>query len=163
MYIHGKSSTPTYKIWNTMILRCYNSNMQQYDDYGGRGITVCERWHDFESFLADMGERPEGMSIDRIDNDKGYDKANCKWSTRTEQNRNKRNSKLTLDQAVDICYRRITTKDSYRNIAADYDIPHTNVIAICNRTTWSEAMDIACKRIAQELKLPLSHTAVCQQ
>ena len=73
-----------------MMTRCYNENFGQWKDYGGRGIKVCHRWHKFENFLADMGVKPDGLTLDRKDNDKGYTKCNCKWSTRVEQNRNRR-------------------------------------------------------------------------
>lgn len=96
--IHGHtthtSSSPTYKSWHTMMQRCNNPNNTQYKDYGGRGITVCERWFVFKNFLADMGVRPEGMTLDRKNNSKGYTPRNCKWSTRSEQQRNRRNNNV---------------------------------------------------------------------
>jgi hypothetical protein len=70
--------------------RCFDPNTPGFRYYGGRGITVCDRWRDsFETFLEDMGERPEGMSIDRIENDLGYSPGNCRWATATEQNINR--------------------------------------------------------------------------
>ena len=86
---HGKPSK-TYQCWRKMRTRCENPNATRYADYGGRGITVCERWHDFAGFLADMGEQPPGLTLDRKDNDGNYEPGNCRWATRAEQNRNQR-------------------------------------------------------------------------
>jgi len=73
-----------------MIDRCFNKNRKAYSKYGGRGITVCERWMSFDNFRIDMGEKPKGLTIERIDNDKNYEPSNCKWGTMQEQNMNKR-------------------------------------------------------------------------
>lgn len=90
--------TPTYKAWMAMRMRCTQSAHKEYHRYGGRGITVCERWAIFANFLEDMGERPQGREIDRINNDGNYEPANCRWATHKEQMRNmSRNRILTLD------------------------------------------------------------------
>ena len=92
--IHGHTvggrATPTYRIWRSMLHRTSNPQDKKFPNYGGRGIGVCDRWRDFENFLADMGERPDGMSLDRIDNDDGYYPENCRWADATTQNRNRR-------------------------------------------------------------------------
>lgn len=95
---HGLSKSPTYTVWANMKSRCYRANHPQYNDYGGRGITVCESWiNSFENFLSDIGEKPFGLSLDRIDNNKGYSKENCRWASLKVQNRNKReNNILTI-------------------------------------------------------------------
>jgi len=82
--------SPTYISWQDMRQRCNYPKAVWYENYGGRGITVCDRWDRFENFLADMGVRPEGMTIDRKENDLGYFKENCKWSTPKEQANNRR-------------------------------------------------------------------------
>lgn len=88
----GKESR-VYSSWHSMGQRCRNPRATGYADYGGRGITICLRWQVFENFLADMGERPIGTSLDRIDNDGNYEPSNCRWATRTQQTFNRRKAK----------------------------------------------------------------------
>lgn len=94
---HGRTGTKIYKVWNNMVQRTTNPEYAFWEDYGGRGITLDKRWLDIEVFIQDMGEDPKGLQLDRIDNDKGYSKENCRWVTRTQNGRNKRNN-------IFVCY-----------------------------------------------------------
>lgn len=85
--------SPTYVSWASMHTRCSNENSRNFKHYGGRGISVCERWKSFENFLTDMGERPDGMSLDRVDVNGNYEPSNCKWSNQSEQVKNQRRYK----------------------------------------------------------------------
>jgi hypothetical protein len=82
--------SPTYKTWQAMKQRCFNKNSKSYKNYGGRRITICKRWLVFANFLMDMSERPEGMTIHRIDNDGHYEPGNCLWATRLQQSQDQR-------------------------------------------------------------------------
>lgn len=97
---HGMSGSKTYASWGQMIQRCTNPKTFSYPKYGARGIAVCQRWMNFENFLADMGERPPGKTIDRINNNGNYEPGNCRWATRTEQARNtSRNNFVVVNDA----------------------------------------------------------------
>ena len=106
---HGHGyGTPTYQSWRSLRARCDDASRK---NYGAKGISYCERWESFELFLKDMGERPEGMTLDRIDSSKDYCPENCKWSGSHEQSRNKRNSvkviyEGTQELLVDLCLRK---------------------------------------------------------
>lgn len=91
---HGMYGTSTYNSWSSIITRCTNIKNHKYPDYGGRGIQVCDRWLIFENFLSDMGDRPLGTTIGRIDNNGNYIKENCEWQGNKTQARNKRNTRL---------------------------------------------------------------------
>lgn len=116
---------PEYTIWGEMKARCLNKNRE---NYGGRGITVCSRWLRFEEFIKDMGTRPsKNHSIDRIDNDKGYFKENCKWATWKEQSRNKRNN-------VNITYQGKT--QCLPDWAEELGISKSTLQSRINRSNW---------------------------
>lgn len=97
---HGQSvpgkRTGTYRSWETMKSRCMNKSDPSFSLYGGRGIKVCKRWMKFDNFLKDMGDRARGETIDRINVNGDYESSNCRWATRTIQQRNKRNNRLVL-------------------------------------------------------------------
>lgn len=100
MKSHGhtknRKPSPTYSTWVNMLTRCENPKASQYSFYGGRGITICDRWHSFELFLKDMGERPDGCTLDRINSDGNYELGNCRWASKVEQCRNRGSSRAVL-------------------------------------------------------------------
>lgn len=95
MFKHGFSASPIYSTWRWMMKRCYDKTSKSYSDYGGRGITICEHWHIFHNFEVEMlPSYLNRLEIERIDNNGSYNKENCRWATRQEQVRNKRNTVL---------------------------------------------------------------------
>lgn len=96
-YAPGMQASKSYRVWRGMLGRCTNPDHKSYKNYGGRGITICDRWlTSFENFYADMGDAPLTLDLDRIDNEKGYYKENCRWVTRSHNTRNKRGSRMVM-------------------------------------------------------------------
>jgi hypothetical protein len=114
---HGLSSSRVFKIWASMIARCNYPSASGYERYGGRGIKVCEKWQDFLGFFEDMGHPPNRKSsLDRIDNDKGYDLANCRWVDLGEQAKNTRRAIM-----VEVNGKRMCMKDAAKALNLPYD------------------------------------------
>lgn len=136
---HRQTGTPTYITWQAMRNRCYNPNADQWNRYGGRGVAVCDRWRkSFDNFLADMGERPEGKTLDRIDSDGNYEPDNCRWATPTEQSRNRASSKLTLEKAEAI--RRDRKRGVTRaTLVARYKVSHATIAEVETGEIWRSA------------------------
>ena len=136
-YVRHWKSRKTYNIWFQMLDRCTNQENKSFKGYGGRGITACERWHDFESFYADMGDKPEGMSLERTDNDGPYSPENVRWATRAEQQRNTRRTKLSIDDARAIRAKRASGM-LMKDIAAEYGVADAYISQIVNHKIWRE-------------------------
>jgi len=142
---HGKSKSATYRIWKAMRRRCNCPKDSAYEYYGGRSIKVCERWGRYENFLADMGERPPSLSIDRIDANGNYEPGNCRWATQSQQVINRRpidtfgeknpNSKLSAAQAAAI-KGRLSAGDKRKEIARDFSVSLSLVNLIAQGRIW---------------------------
>lgn len=132
------ASTPTYHVWQGMLARCGNPNNRAYSYYGGRGISVCDRWLSFPNFLADMGEKPDGLSIDRFPNNDGnYEPGNCRWATVDEQAHNRRGCLTPVEiEQVRIKFKQVKgsharmPSGATRALAREFDVS-TNTIRRC--------------------------------
>lgn len=119
----GKLRSKEYSVWAAMVQRCTNPNDRAWANYGGRGVSVCERWLKFENFFADMGVTPVGASLDRVDNDNGYAPDNCRWASNSQQSRNKRSNvwvrvngdEMVLSDACKELHAPVSTIHAYRN------------------------------------------------
>lgn len=100
---HGLTGSGVRSSWKDMLARCYSENNVSYPNYGGRGIVVCARWLSLPNFYADMGHRPSGMSLGRINNDGDYEPTNCRWETDAQQARNTRRTRLISFNGINLC------------------------------------------------------------
>lgn len=135
MGTHGKSYTSEYAAWKDMKRRCLNPNSPSYKNYGGRGITIQDDWiESFDAFYRDMGDKPKrSYSLDRIDNEKGYSKDNCRWTNKLTQDRNRRTTKLTKDDVLNI--RNSSKKVS--ELANDYGVSRNHISNILSGLKWA--------------------------
>jgi len=134
-YVHGEWNHPLYKTWWHMLQRCENPLNAAYKNYGARGITVCRRWHDIASFIADMGDKPVGASLERKNNNRGYSPSNCVWATATAQSRNRRFAKLTLEKAEDMRAKRATGW-TRKQLAAEFAVSEATVKKVLSGAYW---------------------------
>jgi hypothetical protein len=135
----GRNGLPSgaYKSWHGMLQRCVNSKCEQYSRYGGRGISVCARWYSFENFYNDMGARPFGKSLDRIDPNGNYEPGNCRWASTLEQARNTRANVVDLDRVQEIIGR-FEYGESRASIGRRFGIPASYIGKIISGGVWRE-------------------------
>lgn len=135
---HGMSKTPTYIAWVEARKRCHSPQNKRFPYYGGRGISVCERWRDsFEAFLSDMGECPIGLTLERLDNERGYEPENCIWASKQQQSRNRRSVKANPVIVREIRLL-VAAGESRKGVAKKYGMAASTVDAIVRRLTWAD-------------------------
>lgn len=134
----GNKMSPTYQSWTEGKRRCRDPNHHAWDNYGGRGITWPVYWDPFEPFLGDMGERPEGTTLGRIDNNKGYSRENCRWETDLEQGRNRRNVKLSMEKAQEI-RNSYKSGESIRMLSQRFGVNRKTIASVLQNKIWKAA------------------------
>ena len=133
---HGQSGrTNTYRSWSHMKGRCLNETDAAYGDYGGRGISICDRWMTFEMFFEDMGHCPSGFSIERIDVNKGYEPSNCKWIKRNLQPRNTRATRFT-EPSIKTIRQKLSIGAAPSSLALEYGVSSGHIRQIKNNKIW---------------------------
>ena len=137
---HGMKKTPEYKVWCDMKSRCNNIKHKSYPRYGGRGITVCERWiNSFTAFLEDMSKRPfPKAQIDRIDNDGNYEPNNCKWATHAENLRHTSRTKLTMTKAIKIRAKYKKGNITQKELGAAFGVAEGTIFSVLNQSRWGD-------------------------
>lgn len=136
-YKHGMAGTPTYRTWANMKERCNRPDNKNYENYGGRGISYDPRWESFSEFFSDMGTRPDGLTLERIDVNGPYTKDNCKWDDKTAQSRNRRYCKLNMNLADQIRQDRDNGETLWA-LANKYDVSLSHVHRVCNFQSWNK-------------------------
>lgn len=128
---HGLEKHPLYCTWSGMIARCFNQKSHVYKHYGGRGISVCDRWLDIRNFIEDMGVKPKATSLDRINNEGDYEPSNCRWATRSEQQNNKRNNRVLEFEGV---------RKTMSEWAREFNIPIETLFSRLKKMSVSDAL-----------------------
>lgn len=142
MEAHGMDRTPTYNSWQKMIQRCTNPNHISYKNYGAIGVEVCPEWRkSFTAFMSDMGERPPGMTLDRINPRDNYRKGNCRWASATTQNRNQRNSKMTQGVVDSMRFLAVWYGLNATEIGNMFGVKNTHARSIIGGQKWRDAPD----------------------
>lgn len=124
---HGLHKTGAYDSWQSMMKRCYRTNNNRFQQYGAKGIVVCDRWHDFTVFYSDMGDRPEGYTLDRIDNAKGYSPENCRWATPSMQAKNRKTTRNFTINGETKCF---------KDWCETFGINYAKALARINKLGW---------------------------
>lgn len=135
---HGMTKTPEWHIWKDMLQRCRNKNSPYFQAYGGRGICVCKKWEEsFVQFFKDMGNRPKGKQLDRIDNNLGYSPENCRWATPEENGQNRRTCKLKIDDVISI----FNSSETNTALSKKYGVSRSTIIDIKKRKKWKNVTE----------------------